>query len=174
MFKRYLPLACLIDIVKEVKGRKKLQKLVYIAKAKGAPFEEPFKYHFFGPYSETLAAEIDEMKALCLLTERPVETAGGYTSYEYCLSPQGRSFADNLTGNSDECLGGVSPEFLERMNSKNARELELLSALHYLISVGMDVNEAVQAVKQHKSHQCYTDQECANAVAELKKEGLIG
>lgn len=113
------------------------------------------------------------MKTLSLLTEKPMETTAGFASYKYCLSPAARLLFGQQLDNSEEYLGGVSREFLERMNAKSPRELELLTALHYLIDAGMDVDEAVQAVKQHKSNQCYTDQECADAVDELRKEGLI-
>lgn len=108
-----------------------------------------------------------------MFSEQPVDTASGFTSFNYCLSPRGKSFMMSLVSNGGQCLGGASSEFLKRMNAKSARELELLSALHYLICTGMGVDEATQAVKEHKSHQHYTDQECADAVAELRKEGLI-
>ncbi len=39
----------------EVTGRKKLQKMIYIAKKLGFPFQEKFEFHFYGPYSEELS-----------------------------------------------------------------------------------------------------------------------
>ncbi len=176
MLRKYSPLAHVLESLGYVSGRRKLQKIVYLAQAKGGAFEERFKYHFYGPYSETLAAEIEEMRTLGLLRETLVSGQGRPDSHEYCeyrLTPEGQAFLEELTpSGADEGIG-VDPGFLARMNAKPARELELLAALHYLLVAGMDADDAMDAVRKHKAQQGYTEEECKNALAELCKEGLM-
>ena len=52
MFKDHARIINAIASVGEISGRKKLQKMIYIAKSISFPFEEKFHFHFYGPYSE--------------------------------------------------------------------------------------------------------------------------
>ena len=45
----------------EIIGRKKLQKMIYIAKKVAFPFHERFQFHFYGPYSEELTLWVEEL-----------------------------------------------------------------------------------------------------------------
>lgn len=53
----------------EITGRKKLQKMIYIAKKLDFPFYEKFDFHFYGPYSEELTCRVEELCALGFLHE---------------------------------------------------------------------------------------------------------
>lgn len=53
----------------EIIGRKKLQKMIYIAKKLDFPFHEKYQFHFFGPYSEELTLRIEELCNMGFLNE---------------------------------------------------------------------------------------------------------
>lgn len=53
----------------EIVGRKKLQKIIYIAKKLELPFYEKYDFHFYGPYSEELTLQVEELCNLGFLHE---------------------------------------------------------------------------------------------------------
>ena len=75
----------------EVVGRKKLQKMIYIAKKLEFPFREKFQFHFYGPYSEELTLRVEELCNMGFLNEVK-EKKGGYYQYRYTLTDDGNIF----------------------------------------------------------------------------------
>ncbi len=61
MFKEHARIMNAIAASGEIAGRKKLQKIIYIAKKLSFPFQEKFEFHFYGPYSEELTLRIEEL-----------------------------------------------------------------------------------------------------------------
>lgn len=144
-----------ISVSGEVIGRKKLQKMIYIAKKMEFPFQERFQFHFYGPYSEELTLRVEELCNMGFLDEVK-ENMGGYSQYRYTLTEAGGEF---LGANSIEmpCLG----DCLADINSQNARFLELVSTVLYFDNLPEDeVKEKVQMVKKS---QKYTDEEIEEA-----------
>ena len=74
-----------------IRGRKKLQKMVYLLRAAGTPFHFKYKYHHFGPYSAELQSEISELIDKQLLMESIEEQA-----YVYEVTEQGKLFLMKL------------------------------------------------------------------------------
>ena len=60
-----------------ITGRKKLQKMMYIAKKLGYPVHEKYEFHMYGPYSEELTARIEELCTMGFLSEQK-EDKGAY------------------------------------------------------------------------------------------------
>lgn len=58
---------------KQVTGRKKLQKMIYILQQCRVPFEEKYQFHFYGPYSEELTLRVEELCNLNFLNEEKEE-----------------------------------------------------------------------------------------------------
>ncbi len=71
----------LISELGEVRGKKALQKLVYLAKAFDIDTEYSFIFHYYGPYSERLANDFER-----LLETQVVSPVPG-TRYNYMLNP---------------------------------------------------------------------------------------
>jgi len=61
MLNDHLRLMNIFAVSGEIVGRKKLQKMVYIAKKLNFPFQEKFEFHFYGPYSEELTLRVEEL-----------------------------------------------------------------------------------------------------------------
>lgn len=134
-------------------GRKKLQKIVYIAKKLEIPFTERYKFHMFGPYSEELTLRIEELCNLGFLSEVK-EDKGGYQQYRYALTEEGLSFLQ---------LYPLEVPFLEKvvgsMNEQSSRFLELVSTLLYFEELPKE--EAIEKVFTVKKKQNYSEEEVA-------------
>ena len=69
MLKDHAKIIHAISVSGEVIGRKKLQKMIYIAKKMEFPFQERFQFHFYGPYSEELTLRVEELCNMGFLDE---------------------------------------------------------------------------------------------------------
>jgi uncharacterized protein YwgA len=144
-----------IDVSGEIVGRKKLQKMIYIAKKISFPFQERFHFHFYGPYSEELTLRIEELCNMGFVSEVK-EKKGGYYQYRYRLTDAGKEF---LSLNKVDMP--ALAECLVDMNGQNSRFLELVSTVLYFHNLSRaEVEEKVFTLK---SKQRYTVEEIDEA-----------
>jgi len=114
-----------ITLAGEVTGRKKLQKMVYIAKKMNFPYQEKYQFHMFGPYSEELTLRVEELCNMDFISEK-MEDKGSYVQYTYACTEEGRQFLSTMSThheNLDQCI--------DRLNIKSSRFLEMVSTLLY-------------------------------------------
>ena len=155
MLKDHAKIIHAIALSGEVIGRKKLQKMIYIAKKMNFPFQERFQFHFYGPYSEELTLRVEELSNMGFLNEVK-EQKGGYYQYRYTLTDAGKEFLS-----SSEIDMPFLNDCLTDINTQNARFLELVSTMLYFDNLPDDeVKDKVQIVKKS---QKYTDEEFINA-----------
>ncbi|MFP5107286.1 YwgA family protein [Neobacillus sp. C211] len=139
----------------EIIGRKKLQKMIYIAKKVAFPFHERFQFHFYGPYSEELTLRVEELCNMGFLNEVK-EKKGGYFQYRYSLTEPGKEF---LSVNEVEMP--FLQDCLVDMNEQNARFLELVSTVLYFDNLPKE--EVMNKVFTLKASQRYTEAEIEEA-----------
>ena len=152
----------------EIIGRKKLQKMIYIAKKMDFPFQERFQFHFYGPYSEELTLRVEELCNMGFLNEVK-EKKGGYYQYRYTLTDSGKEFL-SLNEVEMPMLDGC----LVDMNDQNARFLELVSTVLYFDNLPKE--EVTNKVFTLKSSQRYTEAEIAEAyqyIGTLKQKAKL-
>ncbi|MFY0546062.1 YwgA family protein [Brevibacillus sp. H7] len=157
MLKRHAKIIRLIEIAGEVSGRKKLQKMVYIAKHLNIDFDERFEFHMYGPYSEELTLRVDELCNLGLLDEQ-VESKGAIQMYRYTLNEEGRDFL-----RFHDVDFGLGERAIRRMNEENSRFLELVSTILYFNHLPYDEMKA--KIFTFKSKQRYTEEEIDKGLA---------
>lgn len=148
----------------EIVGRKKLQKMIYIAKKLSFPFQEKFQFHFYGPYSEELTLRVEELYNLGFIKEVK-EKKGGYYQYRYTITENGEEFRHLY-----ETEMPYLKECLTSMNDQNARYLELVSTVLYFDNLPKE--EVVEKINKVKAKQRYTEEEIDQAyqyIDELKK-----
>lgn len=155
MLKDHAKLMQAISVSGEIIGRKKLQKMIYIAKKVSFPFHERFQFHFYGPYSEELTLRVEELCNMGFLNEIK-EKKGGYFQYRYTLTDSGQEF---LSLNETEMP--FLQDCLEDMNTQNARFLELVSTVLYFDNLSKE--EVANKVFTLKSSQRYTEEEIDQA-----------
>lgn len=160
LMKEHAKLMKVISSAGEIIGRKKLQKMIYIAKKIDLPFYEKYNFHFYGPYSEELTLRIEELCNLGFL-EEVHEKKGGYFQYRYSLTDTGSEFL----GHYDLDM----PQFKEcilNLNEQSSRFLELVSTVLYF--EGLTEEEVKEKVFTLKSKQRYTEEEIADAYDYIK------
>ena len=160
--------ARVLDVIRtagEICGRKKLQKMIFIAKKLSFPFEERFDFHFYGPYSEELTLKIEELVNMGFLREEK-EKKGNFLQYRYTLTESGERFLQLSPVAAPEALRTC----VEDMNNQSPRFLELVSTILYFDHLPEErVREKVRKVK---SKQNYTGEEMDRAfqyIEQLRK-----
>ncbi|MEN2767248.1 YwgA family protein [Ornithinibacillus xuwenensis] len=140
---------------KQVTGRKKLQKMIYILQSFGVPFEEKFQFHFYGPYSEELSLRIEELCNLGFIHEEK-EVKSNYFQYHYSLTEDGQEFLKQFSIDIPNCSESIS-----LLQGRSSRFLELVSTMLYFKDLSkQEVEEKVHAVKPKQN---YSDEEMAEA-----------
>ncbi|CAH0151125.1 YwgA family protein [Peribacillus sp. NPDC101481] len=155
MFKDHANIINAISTAGEISGRKKLQKIVYIAKKLSFPFHEKFQFHFYGPYSEELTLRIEELCEMGYLNEVR-EKKAGYYQYCYSITDAGRDFLS-----IQEVEMPALEACLQDMNEQNARFLELVSTVLYFDT--LEKEEVTEKIFTLKSKQKYTLEEIDEA-----------
>lgn len=155
MFKEHARIMNAVAAAGEITGRKKLQKIIYIAKKLSFPFQEKFEYHFYGPYSEELTLRIEELCNMGCLHEVK-EKKAGYYQYCYSVTDIGREFMA-----MHEMDMPLLNECLLDMNAQNARFLELVSTVLYFDQLQKE--EVAEKIFTLKSKQKYTHEEIDEA-----------
>jgi uncharacterized protein YwgA len=168
LFTPYRPLTQLLTLAGEVRGRKKLQKMVFIAQRLGYPFSEPFDLHVWGPYSDLLAVKLKEMTDWGFARETELPGPAGNTHYVYT---PGANAARALEGAQE------SPKARERLsglvvhlNNQDATFLEGVATVMYLRAKGMaddGVCESLARLKPDKFSDAARVQACLTFATDL-------
>ncbi|KSU60547.1 hypothetical protein AS034_17085 [[Bacillus] enclensis] len=141
----------------EVVGRKKLQKMIFIAKKLAFPFQEKFQFHFYGPYSEELTLRVEELCNMGFISEVR-EKKGGYYQYRYTVTKEGEEFLSLY----EKDIPSLK-DCLTDMNTQSARFLELVSTVLYFDNLTKE--EVCEKVFTLKRKQKYTEEEIDEAFA---------
>jgi len=166
MFENYAEVLRLISFAGgKVDGRKKLQKMVYLAQQLGWRFTEDFKYHLYGPFSEQLANEIEEMKAFGFVTEN--RRVGRYSC---SLTQQGEALIDKYPDSSGSAW---FKSFVADLNKHDARTLELMATVLFLVKCRYSENQILDAIKTLKPEQKYLNGEIRKVLSYLSEKGFL-
>ncbi|MEK4082896.1 YwgA family protein [Psychrobacillus sp. FSL K6-1415] len=127
MIEEHAKIVQFIGAANGITGRKKLQKMIYIAKKLQYPYKEKYEFHFYGPYSEELTLRIEELCNMGFLKEER-QDKGSYVQYKYQMTDAGEHFTQmaqvpEATRDLVECIN--------QMKDKSSRFLELVSTLLY-------------------------------------------
>ncbi|KIL44054.1 ywgA [Jeotgalibacillus alimentarius] len=158
MMKDHARLMQAFSAVDEIVGRKKLQKIIFIAKKHNYAFHEKYQFHFFGPYSEELTLRVEELCNMGFLKEFN-EKKSGYYQYRYEITDEGRDFLASQT----EAPSAELEPFLTDLNQQSSRFLELVSTILYFDT--LEEAECIEKVKKVKEKQNYTEEEFQEALS---------
>jgi uncharacterized protein YwgA len=127
---------------KEVRGKKRLQKLAYLAVNSGAKADAKFFLHDFGPFSPqvanatsflTLVGDIEESDALVGRTKKYLKV--------YRLA--------DPTAVMDELSVKVKTA-LQKLDTYSTIELEIASTILFFLRQGLSLDRAIEATKNLK------------------------
>ena len=135
--KRLALIALALQSAGRINGRTKLQKIVYFANLVGWNAFD-FKYHNFGPYSDTLASEIDTMRNSDWVHERALETNNERILYQYSFSTKRQRLGASLVGKVEDAspqgekLISLTRGLIKQLNNFSSDELEIMSTIMFL------------------------------------------
>lgn len=155
MFSSYSSLTRLLLTAGEVRGRKKLQKLVFIAQSLGYPFAEPFHLHVWGPYSEVLAVKLKEMTDWGFAREEVLPGPAGNQHYVYAPGPN----AERVAATEDAGL----LKLITHLNAKDATFLEGVATVLFLRAQGQRDEQVAESLPRLKPDK-FADPARVNAV----------
>lgn len=135
MFTPYRSLTRMLVTAGEVRGRKKFQKIVFIAQRLGYPFAEPFDLHVWGPYSEVLAVKLKEMTDWGFACEAVLPGPAGNHHYVYAPGPNA-ALALAGTQEPDQAQERLA-SLVTHLNDQDATLLEGVATALYLQSKGL-------------------------------------
>jgi uncharacterized protein YwgA len=124
MLEDHAKIAALIDQAGVMPGRKKLQKIVYILQKLGFPFYETYHFQFYGPYSDELSMQLEELCDFGFVLEEGRSGSGSTPGYR--LSEAGKGFLYHYK----HILPDVKDD-VEKLVSERTDFLELVSTLLY-------------------------------------------
>jgi uncharacterized protein YwgA len=154
-FKRIALIALALQSTGGIVGRTKFQKIMYLANLCGWNAAE-FRYDNFGPYSETLARELEGMRENGWVEEKVEGTRRDRRLYTYALSRPYRQRAISTIGKLDEMGEGKlihKTEGLTKvLNKFDSDNLEIMATLIFLRSKNpsLSIEETIKLAHQLK------------------------
>lgn len=161
MLKDHAKIVRFMLLAGEVTGRKKLQKMIYIAKKMECSFHEKYNFHIYGPYSEELTVRVEELCNLGFIQEVK-EDKGSYLQYRYSVTENGEQFISILE-EEEENLSFI----IQLMNDKSSRFLELVATLLYFDNLARE--QQILKLKTVKAKLNYNDVEIKEAFAFIQQ-----
>lgn len=152
MFETKYAVLNIFDEMGELKGRKRLQKIVHLLEHKGIAMNFRFNYHHYGPYSSDLQGETNELVDEGFLYE--FQENG---TYNYKITEKGTEFIRKL---EESFLSELDKVYVQKncitlLNGKSSQFLELVSTYAFLLETGYDGESAYSKARELKPHLAY-------------------
>lgn len=122
----YLILGVLHFTNEQIKGRKRMQKIICILKHKyNIHFSYEFSPHLYGPYSEDLAHSLDTLITLGIVKEEREKLDKNMWQYVYELTPYGTNLIQSAINKKDDIIGEVTKisELVNILNNLSTLQL---------------------------------------------------
>lgn len=128
-----------------IKGRKRLQKVVYLLQQAGCNLDCQFTLHYFGPYSRDVADACDEMVAAGLVDECVVQESS-FKQYGYALKPRTRDLLSQVADSRMQPFRSLATALV----NEQIWQLELGSTILYFFGQNKDWDNAFSQACQFK------------------------
>lgn len=151
-----------IDAVGELRGAKKLHKILYLAQVLGYGVNEDFVWHWYGPYSPSIALKIEDLVNTGALEESRAKAH--YETRSFQLTPEGQQLIEvfGKEGQQEDALRDLVATLYGKWS---ARRLELIASIMYLQRSGRTRGAAIREVKQSKEK--FTTNELRQALEDI-------
>lgn len=133
---RFALLLLAISSQNTVYGRTKLQKMVYLANECGWNAVRDYVFYQYGPYSEWVALQLENLSETGVIKEEPYKTGNERIVYKYSITEKGSSLLEAILKelNVDD-LVQKTKDLLKELSEYNAEGLEIMASL---ISISKD------------------------------------
>jgi hypothetical protein len=151
MFEEFRNILFMLKITGGIDGRKRFQKIAYLMKEAGFPFEEKFEWNNFGPFSRELSLKITALCEMGLVKENVVESNGN-KEYSYELTPKGMEIAEKMQ-KSDTALYKSFGVKLPELIGFETTDLERIASIKYLSDRGCTIDYMSVFLEYTKNYQ---------------------
>ncbi|WP_212508694.1 YwgA family protein [Litoribacterium kuwaitense] len=146
---------------KKITGRKKLQKMIYIAQKLHYPFYEKFEFHMYGPYSEELTLQMEELDHLGLVRVYKEESE----ELLFTMTEEGEAFLQQSNVELPSTWACMNC-----LNQQSARFLELVAALLYFGHLPIEqLRQKVAMLKRQPQYEQVEIDEAFHFIQALKE-----
>ena len=157
---RWLAAAIAAHPERKVVGRTRLQKEIKLLQRLNFPTEYSYTLHFYGPYSESLHAEISLLESLGLIEEEHQQNQDGVSYYILRAKPE-----------AEMSEIATFKNYIDIMNEAESVVLELAATYDMFRSMGSEHREAMTRLRRKKGSKCDNGNE-EQALALLESLGL--
>ncbi len=162
--------AFLVEKLDQIKGKKAFQKLVYLAMVEGIPLNYSYSMYFYGPYSETVAADLERIYRQDVIDQ----SEGSYIYHRGSLTDQ------VLQEGSKEIqiYKNELNRLIQRFGNMSPRELEIYCTAHFvwenqvIFNKPTDRHSVIEEIKKAKFPK-FSISEIERAYDELARWDLI-
>lgn len=127
---------------REVRGKKRLQKLAFFATQTGTSASVRFSLRDFGPFSSEVAAATELLSWVGAISEKEAQLTRIKRFYKIYSLPEAEAVDEELPGNAIVAL--------KKLNKYTTIELEIASTIRYLMSKGYLVDNAIRQTEELK------------------------
>ena len=139
-------LLLLLDHFKEIKGRTRIQKMLYLTNQIGWNAIKDYHFYQYGPYSEWLKRELDLLVQQGLIEEKEENTSDGKTLYEYKITPDGSKYLQTINLQPSD-LVTKTKNFLDQLKNYRTDDLEIMTSLYFLRKSDPEIDTDERLVK---------------------------
>ncbi|MDN5846357.1 MAG: hypothetical protein L0H53_08805 [Candidatus Nitrosocosmicus sp.] len=141
-------LLSIISSVDRVNSRKKLQKLVYLIDSLGWNVFEDFRFHLYGPYSDHLFYELQNLIEANLIKETKTDN-----TYSYEITEIGKSLLKTINS-ENSYLEDRTLDVIAKLDSYNSEDLEIMASLFYISNEydGIGKEKLIDELQDRKPH----------------------
>jgi len=138
-------LLLLLDHFTEIKGRTRIQKMLYLTNQIGWNVIKDYHFYQYGPYSDWLKRELDMLVQRGLIEEKEENTSDDKTLYEYKITDDGLKYLKTIKLPSD--LVVKTKIFLDELKNLRTDDLEIMTSLYFLRKSDPEIDTDERLVK---------------------------
>lgn len=153
----------ILDATDGVNGRKKLQKIVYLANSMGWNAFNDYRFHLYGPYSEDLLAEVQDLESAGFVEVEEVDYLDN-PFYRHRITDDGRVLLEELQNEMDGSLIQRTRELAAELDEYSSDQLELMASLYYLKRKSPELTNEQLVTKLGKLKPQFSEELIRNAL----------
>ena len=139
-------LLLLLEHFKEIKGRTRIQKMLYLTNQIGWNAIKDYHFYQYGPYSEWLKRELDLLVQQGLIEEKEENTSDAKTLYEYKITADGSKYLQTINLQPSD-LVTKTKNFLDQLKNYRTDDLEIMTSLYFLRKSDPEIDTDERLVK---------------------------
>lgn len=148
----------LLDYFKEIKGRTRIQKMLYLTNRIGWNAIKDYYFYQYGPYSDWLKRELDMLVQQGFIDENEEKIDDKKTLYEYKITPDGTKYLQTIDLQPPE-LVSKTKKFFEQLKNYRTDDLELMTSLYHIRKSDPEIDSNDRLVKLIKLYKPRYDTE---------------